>query len=151
MTKWLTLEHVRDTCFVYTETHLAFDEPIPPFNTRFPGKLEAILGIPKQEFEGQPFYPTLTGQAAALFYSLIKEHPFFYGNKRIAVISLLLFLLLNGRWLDLKWEKFYEVTISVAKSKSEEREKILRGLDRLITKFLVEVKEGNNLYFPKAS
>lgn len=151
MTKWLTLEHIRDICFVYAKTHLAFDEPVPPFNTRFPGKLEAILEIPKQEFEGQPFYPTLTKQAAALFYSLIKEHPFFNGNKRIAVIGLLLFLLLNGKWLDLKWEKFYETTILVAESRPEERERILRELHRLIAGSLVEVKEGHNLYFPETS
>jgi len=149
MTKWLTLEHIRDICFVYAKTHLAFDEPIPPFNTRFPGKLEAILEIPKQEFEDQPFYPTLAEQAATLFYSLIKEHPFFNGNKRIAVISLLLFLLLNGRWVDLELEKFHKTTILVAESKPEERGEILQKLHRLITKSLVEVKEGDNLYFPK--
>lgn len=147
MTKWLTLEHVRDICFVYTQTHLAFDEPIPPFETRFSGKLEAILEIPKQEFEGHVFYPTLTERASVLFYSLIKGHPFLNGNKRIAVISLLLFLLLNGKWLDLEWKTFYEVTVRVAKSNPREREEILKELNSLIKESLTQA-EGM-LYFPR--
>lgn len=146
MTKWLTLEHIRDICFVYAQTHLAFDEPIPPFETRFPGKLEAILEIPKQEFGGQLFYPTLTKQAAALFYSLIKEHPFFNGNKRLAVIGLLLFLLLNGKWLDIEWKKFYEVTVLVAKSDPKERDNVIKELNSLIKEFLT--KAEGTLYFP---
>ena len=140
MTKWLTLEHIRDVCFVYAETHLAFDEPIPPFNTRFPGKLEAILEIPKQEFEGRPFYPTFTEQVAALFYSLIKEHPFLNGNKRIAVISLLLFLLLNKKWLDIDWGTFYKATMIVAESNPKEREDVLEELNQLFKEFLEETK-----------
>ncbi len=150
MTKWLTLEHIRDICFVYARTHLAFDEPIPPFETRFSGKLEAVLEIPKQEFEGQLFYPTSTEQAAALFYSLIKGHPFLNGNKRIAVISLLLFLLLNGKWLDLKWEFFYKTTMIVAESEPREREGVLRELNNLIKEFQIEPVERDTLYFPKA-
>jgi death-on-curing protein len=149
MTKWLTLDHIRDICFVYAQTHLAFDEPIPPFDTRFPGKLELILGIPKQEFEGQSFYPTLTEQAAALFYSLVKEHPFLNGNKRIAVVGLLLFLLLNGKWLDIDWETFYKTTMVVAESNPQERESVLKELNKLIEEFQVEIKERDTPHFPK--
>ena len=139
MTKWLTIEHVRDICIVYAQTHLAFDEPIPPFNTRFPGKLEAILEITKQEYGSQLFYPTLTEQAAALFYSLIKEHPFLNGNKRIAVICLLVFLKLNRKWLEMDWRTLYDITVAVAVSDPKERGTVLLELDNLTANNLTEI------------
>lgn len=65
-TIFLSLEHVRDVCFTLAQELLTFDEPIPSFETRFPERLEAILEIPKED----RLYPSLTGQASVLFYSL---------------------------------------------------------------------------------
>ena len=38
MSKFLILEHVRKICYEYAKSHLTYDEPIPSFDTRFPGK-----------------------------------------------------------------------------------------------------------------
>lgn len=91
-TVFLNINHVRDICFALAQEFLTFDEPIPSFETRFPDKLEAILNIPQQGTKNGLLYPTITEQAAVLFYSLVKEHPFLNGNKRLAVVSLLTFL-----------------------------------------------------------
>ena len=40
------------------------------------GLLESAIGQPKQTFGGEDLYPTPTGKAAALGFSLIKNHPF---------------------------------------------------------------------------
>jgi len=45
-----------------------------------------------QTFGGIDLYPTLINKAAHLVYSLIKNHPFLDGNKRIGVTAMIAFL-----------------------------------------------------------
>ena len=47
------------------------------------GMLESALGQPRQTFGGEDLYPSLTSKAAALGFSLIMNHPFIDGNKRV--------------------------------------------------------------------
>jgi death-on-curing protein len=47
------------------------------------GLLEASLAQPRQTFGGIDLYPELIEKAAALGFSLIQNHPFVDGNKRI--------------------------------------------------------------------
>jgi death on curing protein len=47
-------------------------------------------------FAEQDLYPSLTEKAAAMGYSLVRNHPFVDGNKRIGHAAMELFLLLNG-------------------------------------------------------
>ena len=47
-------------------------------------------------FAGDDLYPSLSEKAAALAFSVIKNHPFFDGNKRIGHALMEAFLLLNG-------------------------------------------------------
>ncbi len=63
---------------------------------RVMGLLESAVNAPFQTFAGEELYPTLTGKAARLGYSIINNHPFVDGNKRIGVHSMLVFLALNG-------------------------------------------------------
>jgi death-on-curing protein len=60
------------------------------------GQLESALGQPSQSLLGRFLYRTVYDKAAALFRSLIKNHPLVDGNKRLALTSLYVFLLLNG-------------------------------------------------------
>jgi death-on-curing protein len=59
------------------------------------GVIEGILALPKQTAGGKPAYPSLFDKAAVLFRSLILDHPFVDGNKRMAVASALVFLWVN--------------------------------------------------------
>jgi death on curing protein len=128
ITQFLTLVDVKDICFEYAKTHLSYDEPIPSFETRYPGKLEAALGSVQQTFEKKLVYNTLSHQAAILFYEMVKQHPFLNGNKRIACVSLMAFLSLNERWLNVSWRELYDIAITVASSRTENREGIIRLL-----------------------
>jgi len=51
------------------------------------------------------YYADIIEEAAALFESLAKNHPFFDGNKRTAVVATAVFLKLNGYTLRLKTTK----------------------------------------------
>jgi death-on-curing family protein len=90
------------------------------------------LGSPRQTFGGKLLYPTLEKQASILFYSLIKNHPFENGNKRIAVMALLTFLSLNNKWLLIHPDDLYDIAIMVSKSQSEDKDKILDKLERIL-------------------
>lgn len=95
---------------------MEWDEPIPAFETRFPEKLESAIGAPFLTFDRKSLYRGIRGKAAALFYFMIKDHPFQNGNKRIAVATLLFFLYGNGYWLKVSNDSLYEFAKSVADS-----------------------------------
>jgi death-on-curing protein len=58
--------------------------------------LESALAQPRMTFSGEELYPTVVEKAAALGFSLISNHPFVDGNKRIGHAAMEVFLLLNG-------------------------------------------------------
>lgn len=64
------------------------------------GMLESALGQPKQTFGGHDLYPGLVEKATALGFSLITNHPFVDGNKRIGHAALEAMLMLNGKELE---------------------------------------------------
>jgi death-on-curing protein len=59
-------------------------------------------------------YPTLVEKAAALGFSLIRNHPFVDGNKRIGHAALEVFLVLNGQQLDASVDDAERVILGVA-------------------------------------
>ncbi len=60
------------------------------------GLLESAVARPRATFNGLDLYPTLFDKAAALMESLMVNHPFVDGNKRVAIVAPALFLLRNG-------------------------------------------------------
>lgn len=60
------------------------------------GSLESALAQPRMTFEGQELYSTLLEKASALGFSIIRNHPFLDGNKRVGHAALEIFLFLNG-------------------------------------------------------
>ena len=65
-------------------------------SVREAGLLESALESPFATFGGQELYPTLADKAARLGFSLMCNHPFVDGNKRIGVLAMLVFLQING-------------------------------------------------------
>lgn len=109
------------------------EDPIALFKDHAVELLESALSNPKQTYGEKELYPTLEEKAAILYYCLIKNHPFKNGNKRLATMSLLVFLHINGFWLigDRKETEDYLVELAkkVAETKgSENKEEILEGL-----------------------
>lgn len=64
------------------------------------GLAESALAQPQMSFGGKDLYATLAEKAAALCFSLVMNHPFVDGNKRIGHAAMETFLVLNGYELD---------------------------------------------------
>ena len=60
------------------------------------GGVESAVAQPQMSFDGVLLYPTLAASAAALCFSLVMNHPFVDGNKRVGHAALETFLVLNG-------------------------------------------------------
>ena len=65
-------------------------------------------------FDGQDFYPTKEEKGARLGYTLISNHAFVDGNKRIGMYVMLTFLEVNGIRLDCANDEVVEVGLAVA-------------------------------------
>ena len=78
------------------------------------GSLESALGQPHASFGGQDLYPDLITKAAALCFSLVMNHPFLDGNKRIGHASMETFLLLNGLEINARVDNQERIILSLA-------------------------------------
>ena len=78
------------------------------------GALESALAQPRMTFGGEDLYPTIVEKASALGFSLIKNHPFVDGNKRIGHAAMETFLILNGLEIEATVDKQEEAILQVA-------------------------------------
>lgn len=62
--------------------------------------VEAAAERPRQSAFGEDPYPDLASKAAALLDSLVRNHPFVDGNKRIGLLASFVFAELNGFEID---------------------------------------------------
>lgn len=76
--------------------------------------LESALENAFSGFGGKEFYPTKEEKGARLGYSLISNHAFVDGNKRIGVYVMLTFLEVNGIHMDCTNEEVVSVGLGVA-------------------------------------
>jgi death on curing protein len=60
------------------------------------GSIESCVAQPQMTFGGQELYPTIETKAAAICFSLVMNHAFVDGNKRIGHAAMETFLVLNG-------------------------------------------------------
>lgn len=78
------------------------------------GLLDSALNTPFQTFADAELYPTVIEKAAWLGYSLIKNHAFVDGNKRIGAHTMLVFLALNGIEVEYEDSDFIQLVLGVA-------------------------------------
>jgi len=78
-------------------------------------------------FAGSDLYRTLEEKAAALGFSLIANHPFVDGNKRVGHAAMETFLVLNGREIVTSVEDAERMILGVA-SGDADREDLLKWL-----------------------
>ena len=90
--------------------------------------LESALARPFQSFENQELYPSVILKAAALLESILLNHPFIDGNKRVGYTLMRLFLLSNGFDIEASQDDKYEFIISVASGKKD-----FDGIDKWLT------------------
>jgi death on curing protein len=85
------------------------------FGLRDRASLELAVAQPGMTFGDQDLYPTISEKAAALGHSLIQNHPFLDGNKRIGHAAMEVFLVLNGFEISASLEQQEETVLTVAR------------------------------------
>ncbi len=100
----------------------------------FEGSLTAIF----QSFDGRELYPSVPEKAANLLYFVIKDHPFYDGNKRIGALLFVLFLTLNDYHLTEKGETkisdraLTAIALLIAESEPKEKQLIVSLVCKLL-------------------
>jgi len=79
------------------------------------GGLESAMALPQMTFGGEDLYKDVPDKAATLWHSLVMNHPFIDGNKRIGAMAAELFLGINGVDLLATNEQLVEITLATAR------------------------------------
>ena len=78
--------------------------------------LESAVAQPRMTFGGEELYPTVVGKASALGFSLVMNHPFVDGNKRIGHAAMETFLVLNGFEINASVDEQERIILQLAAS-----------------------------------
>lgn len=77
------------------------------------GLLDSALNLSFQSLDGEDIFKTIQAKAASLGFSLINNHSFIDGNKRIGILAMLVFLEINGIGILCTDEEFIELGLGV--------------------------------------
>jgi len=86
------------------------------------GGLESACAQPQMTFDGQDLYPCLPTKAAALGFSLIRNHPFVDGNKRTGAASAIVFLAVNDVQIANDEDALVELTLGIAEGNVDKQQ-----------------------------
>lgn len=76
--------------------------------------LASAVNTPFQTFMGNDLYPSIYDKAAQLCYGIAKNHPFTDGNKRTALHSMYVYLIINGFDITATQQEVEDLIIDVA-------------------------------------
>jgi death-on-curing protein len=91
------------------------------------GALESALHRPQTGY-----YDTLIHEAAALLESLIQNHPFVDGNKRIAFAVVDVFLRINGYTISSDSALIYQYVIELVENQTFDMEHLVPWLQSIV-------------------
>ena len=100
----------------------------------FDGSVAAIF----QSFDGKELYVSVPEKAANLLYFVIKDHPFYDGNKRIGALLFVLFLTINDYHLTKDGETkisdraLTAIALLIAESEPKEKQLIVNLVCKLL-------------------
>ncbi|MFZ5586875.1 MAG: type II toxin-antitoxin system death-on-curing family toxin [Thermodesulfobacteriota bacterium] len=125
MTAEVNLENVVFIHEFLVDYFQATEDPISPAGVKDVNLLASAVARPFQSVGGEEAYGDVFAKAAALFHSLIHNHPFHNGNKRTALIAAGVYLDDNGFWLDgCSDEELFEFTRKVAAHEITEEKRL---------------------------
>lgn len=84
--------------------------------------LVSSIAQPSSTFDGQYLHKTFSEKAAAYLFHICQNHPFIDGNKRVALVSALIFLAMNDLPIDYDEKALENLTRSVAEGKTKKKE-----------------------------
>lgn len=112
--RYLEVEDVSSIHETLVEDFRSAPEPINPAGVRSENLLASAVMRPHTGIGDDLKYPTVEMAAAALFHSLVHDHAFHNGNKRTAVVGLLVFLDRNGLVLTCPEDDLFFLVLRVA-------------------------------------
>lgn len=77
--------------------------------------LKSSIENSKSTFNGQNLYPTIEDKCANICYSMVNNHPFVDGNKRIGLYVMLILLEYNGIKLKFTQNELINLGLGIAK------------------------------------
>lgn len=78
---------------------------------------DSAICEPMKSFAGQDLYPDILTKAACYLRSLAMNHPFYDGNKRTALLSMIIFLELNNYKVACDNNTLYNLTKEIVQNK----------------------------------
>jgi death-on-curing family protein len=129
MDEWKIVGHTRDIStlsmrdveLIHNELVRDFAEspdPISPPGIRDHDLLASAIYRQHTSLGPERKYPTLEMVAAALLHSLVHNHPFHNGNKRTALVSMLVLLDKNGAKVTCDEDELFEYVLRLAQHKT---------------------------------
>jgi death-on-curing family protein len=97
-------------------------DPIKPAGVRSHDLLASAVFRPRTSLGDTLKYATVEGSAAALLCAIIHDHPFINGNKRTALVAMLVFLDENGFIPTCDEDEFFKLVLQVAQHRIFDRE-----------------------------
>ncbi len=96
----------------------SYGDELPSYRANLvrPDALESALGLTEM-----PYYRGVFEKAGALLRSMVKNHPFVDGNKRLGLTATFVFLAMNGRLLVVPNEEMVEFAKELAGSQMKWR------------------------------
>lgn len=100
----------------------------------FYGILESV----NQSFDGEDLYKTVAAKSANLLYFIIKDHPFYDGNKRIGALLFIIYLTMNDFHLTkdgqtkISDRALTAIALLIAESEPEEKDLIVALVCKLL-------------------
>jgi|GEM_PF-365104 len=92
-------------------------DPISPRGLKDRNALGGALFQAQTSFEGNNKYKSIETAGAAMMYGLSHDHPFYNGNKRTAIVSLLVFLDSHGVHLTCGESELFKISLQLAEHK----------------------------------
>lgn len=137
-TKLLDYESVRNALYTLRDELIKKGEAGDLFAKERDGTFQGILKTIHQTFDGKELYASLEEKAANLLYFVIKDHPFFDGNKRSGAFLFIWFLQINKSLMRKTGERkindsaLVALALLVAQSDPRDKEQMVALTTQLI-------------------
>jgi death-on-curing family protein len=115
--KWLTEKQVESIHFALVKDFSTSPDPIEPPGVRNRHLFASAIFRPQTSLDNVLKYPTVESSAAALLHSIIQDHPFHNGNKRTAIVSMLVVLDENGINSTCNEDELFKLVLQTAQHK----------------------------------
>lgn len=110
---------LQDICELHTQLEGSF---ILSPGIRDKNLLASAVKTPFQTFMGNDLYPSIYDKAAQLCYGITNNHPFTDGNKRTALHSMYVYLIINGYDITATQQDVENLIINVAAGRMDNTE-----------------------------